>query len=126
MRGEGEMAEKKRIGRPTKPPKPGARVSLGLRVTSEIKEKLDAAARRTGRSQSQEAEIRLERSFEREGLVMSRGDVWASVGIHKGSLWLIYGDDTDEGGRVMVLGINPEDLKRLKDYFRLRSPDDEG
>jgi len=56
----------KRMGRPTKAPKSGERVSLGLRVTADIKRKLDAAAVASGRSQSQEAELRLERSFERD------------------------------------------------------------
>jgi hypothetical protein len=37
---------------------------LGLRVTPAMKAKLDAAAAQSGRSQSQEAEIRLERSFD--------------------------------------------------------------
>lgn len=57
------MNEKKKIGRPTKPAAEGARASLGLRVTSDLKSKLDAAAEASGRSQSQEAEFRLERSF---------------------------------------------------------------
>jgi predicted transcriptional regulator len=39
-------------------------VSLGLKVTPEIKQKLDEAARASGRTQSQEAELRLERTFE--------------------------------------------------------------
>ena len=58
--------KRRRIGRPTKKPKAGERVPLGLRVTAEIKRKLDAAAEDAGRSQSQEAELRLERSFEWE------------------------------------------------------------
>ncbi len=37
--------------------------SLGLRVTAEIKRKLDDAAERSGRSQSQEAELRIDQSF---------------------------------------------------------------
>lgn len=54
-----------KVGRPTKAPKHGARrVSLGLRVTPDVKRQLDAAADKNGRSQSQEAEFRLERSFE--------------------------------------------------------------
>jgi predicted DNA-binding protein len=52
-----------RKGRPTKLATTGQRVSLGLRVTAEIKERLDRAAKESGRSQSQEAELRLERSF---------------------------------------------------------------
>jgi hypothetical protein len=55
-----------RMGRPTKKPAAGERAPLGLRVTAEIKQKLDAAAAKSGRSQSQEAELRLERSFAEE------------------------------------------------------------
>lgn len=55
-------------GRPrNKPVKPGDRVQLSLRVTPSLKHSLDAAASHSGRSQSQEAEFRLERSFSEEG-----------------------------------------------------------
>ncbi len=58
------MAErKKRIGRPTKPGTAGQRNSLGLRVTAEIKRKIEAGALKSGRSQSQDAEFRIEQSF---------------------------------------------------------------
>jgi hypothetical protein len=53
-------------GRPLRPAVPGARVSLGLKVTPEIKTKLDEATRITGRTQSAEAEARLEQSFARD------------------------------------------------------------
>jgi len=55
-------------GRPRKTPMPheGARVHLGFRVTPELKRRLEEMATRTGRSQSQEAERRLEMSFEWE------------------------------------------------------------
>ncbi len=54
-------------GRPRRrEPEPGERVSLGLRVTPDLKNKLDAAAKAAGRSQSQEAELRLENSFRGE------------------------------------------------------------
>jgi hypothetical protein len=43
--------------------KVGDRVPLGLRVSLDLKRSLDAAAMNTGRSQSQEAEARLETSF---------------------------------------------------------------
>jgi hypothetical protein len=58
--------QRKRIGRPTKKPKPGKRVSLGLKVNSEIKMRLDDVAAANGRTQSQEAELRLERTFRAE------------------------------------------------------------
>lgn len=44
-------------------------MSLGLRVTADIKRRLDSAAEKNGRSQSQEAELRLERSFKDEDLL---------------------------------------------------------
>ena len=56
----------KRIGRPTKPPVEGERVPLGLRVTAEAKRKLEEAAIKSGRSISQEAELRIERSFDED------------------------------------------------------------
>lgn len=63
------MSTERKRGRPTKAPQTEGRVSLGLRVSAEIKRRLDAAAEVSGRSQSQEAEFRLERSFERQGLL---------------------------------------------------------
>jgi TraY domain len=58
------METNRKGGRPRRrAPVPGERVSLGLRVTPEMKARLDAEARRSGRSQSQEAELRLEQSF---------------------------------------------------------------
>jgi hypothetical protein len=59
----------KRMGRPTKPPTPGERVPLSLRVTAEIRDRLEKAAVEKGRSLSQEAELRIERSFDREELL---------------------------------------------------------
>jgi predicted DNA-binding protein len=64
QKGDSGMAkEAKRIGRPMKKPPRGQRVSLGLKVTAEIKRRLDSAARATGRTQSQEAERRIELSY---------------------------------------------------------------
>jgi hypothetical protein len=54
----------KRIGRPMKAPARGKRVSLGLKVTADIKRRLDAAAQTSGRTQSQEAEYRIELSYQ--------------------------------------------------------------
>jgi hypothetical protein len=56
-------AARKRIGRPPKTPKPGERVSLGLKVTADIKRRLDEEANKSGRTQSQQAELMIERSF---------------------------------------------------------------
>ena len=53
------MAETKRRGRKAQTAGPGERVSLGLKVTPETKNKLDKAAKANGRTQSQEAEARI-------------------------------------------------------------------
>lgn len=45
------------------------RVMVGTRLSPEMKQKLDDAAARSGRSQAQEVEFRLEHSFERDDLV---------------------------------------------------------
>ena len=50
-------------------PKFTRRESLGLRVTPELKQQLDEAAQRSGRSQSTEAAMRLARSFEHQELL---------------------------------------------------------
>ena len=64
------MATAKKFGgRPKRDPDPGERVHLGFRVTPELKARLESVAGQKGRSQSQEAELRLERSFEREDLL---------------------------------------------------------
>lgn len=52
-----------RIGRPMKPPAEGKRVSLGLKVTAQVKAHIDAVAQESGRTQSQEAERLIERAL---------------------------------------------------------------
>src|SRR5687768_8282473 len=60
---------KKRRGRPVKAPVEGERIPLSLRVTAKLKRDLEGAA--GGRSLSQEAEHRLERSFSDDELFSS-------------------------------------------------------
>ncbi|MFK0688012.1 TraY domain-containing protein [Mesorhizobium sp. IMUNJ 23033] len=64
-------SDKPKRGRPTKPVEAGERASLGLRVTPSLKDRLEASAAASGRSQSQEAEFRLERSFADDGMFSS-------------------------------------------------------
>jgi len=71
-------------------PDPGERVKLGLRVTPELKSQLDVAAKQSGRSQSQEAEFRLEQSFDRHDLLRS-------------ALILAYGPEV--AGLLMMSGV---------------------
>src|SRR5262245_9556776 len=57
-------------GRPRQEPEPGERVQLSFRITPELKRRLGETAEHNGRSQSQEAELRIERSFAREDLLV--------------------------------------------------------
>jgi TraY domain len=50
-------------------PAPGKRIMLGLRVAPDVKQRLDAAAMKNGRSQSQEAELRLKESLRDDDLI---------------------------------------------------------
>jgi hypothetical protein len=71
--------KEKRLGRPVKAPTPGKRVSLGLKVTAEIKQRIDEEARKSGRTQSQQAELMIERGFEQEQQIV---DVFGSHEIY--------------------------------------------
>ena len=63
-----------------KAPTRGHRVSLGLKVTADIKRALDKAARASGRTQSQEAEHRIQLSYQYERalseLEQARKELW--------------------------------------------------
>ena len=90
-----------RRGRKTKPANQGSRVSLGLKVTPEIKNRLDAEAKRNGRTQSQEAEVRLENSFRyrdalSEVLVLRYGNPNATLAV-------LIGDIMDRGKSVSLM-----------------------
>jgi hypothetical protein len=61
----------KRIGRPIKPALPGERPSLGLRVTAATKELIEALARASGRTQSQETEFLIERCLQYDRTLMA-------------------------------------------------------
>jgi hypothetical protein len=65
-RKKNRRAEQKRRGRPSLPKGEGKRFALGLRVTEERRRALDEAAAQSGRSISQEIELRLEESFRDE------------------------------------------------------------
>src|SRR5258707_9450931 len=53
----------KQRGRPALPPTMGKRHPLNMRTTREIKEKLEAVSRESGRSLAQEVEYRIEQSL---------------------------------------------------------------
>jgi hypothetical protein len=77
-------------GRPTKPAKKGEKTTLSLRVTPSLKERLDSAGDLSGRNLSQEAEIRLERSFHEQDLLISALDL--AFGTETTALLLIFGE----------------------------------
>lgn len=62
--------------KPGRPPLPGGeRVPVGLRVTLDIRKGLDDACKASGRSLSQEAEFRLEQTFNRQNAVFDALDL---------------------------------------------------
>jgi predicted transcriptional regulator len=75
------MGKRKR-GRPVIPPVSGERIAMSLRVTADVKRKLEQAAIESGRSLSQEAELRLTESFEREWIV-ERLKTWLRKEVRK-------------------------------------------
>jgi hypothetical protein len=58
------MSEKHRTGRPLKDHPPGTQVTITLQVPAELKSKLQSQALNFNRTLSQEAQHRLERSFD--------------------------------------------------------------
>jgi len=88
---------KRRVGRPTREPKPGERVGMSLRVTPATKRALDAAAISAGRSLSQEAEIRLENSFRGSGYLDQAMDL--AYGPRLAVLFAVIGRAVNEIGR---------------------------
>jgi hypothetical protein len=99
---------KSRAGRPRREPQAGERVQLSLRVTPQMKRRLDTAADQSGRSQSQEVEFRLERSFEREEMLSE-------------VLTVAYGEQT--AAILMTLGMVIEDTKFLAQHSSLHTRD---
>jgi len=62
------MKTKRRSGRPARQLLAGERVPMSFRVPPEVKEMMDQAAEKSGRSVAQEIEMRLVRSFRMEKL----------------------------------------------------------
>lgn len=66
-----EGKPKSRGGRPrTREPKDGQRITISVRVTPRLKSLVEESAKQSGRSVSQEIEYRVERSFERQDLLL--------------------------------------------------------
>ncbi|TSE03754.1 hypothetical protein C1D09_025355 [Mesorhizobium intechi] len=97
------MTTKKFGGRPKREPEPGERVHLGFRVTPDMKARVESAASDSGRSISQEAEYRLERSFERADLL---ADVLSTTfGPELGGVLMMIGSAMrDVGGQAGFAG----------------------
>jgi len=78
-------------GRPRAPRQPGARSTLSLRITAELFDRLDFAAKEKGRPLSNEAELRLETSFRdhdivQRTMVLAYGDKLAAILLIMGAL----------------------------------------
>src|SRR5262249_37429017 len=98
MRRTDQMATAKpRVGRPRiRAESPGDYV--GFRAPRELKQRLEAAAVRSGRSLSTEAQIRLERSFEKQDLLGSALEL--AYGSRFGGILLLAAEMAAEVGRL--------------------------
>lgn len=74
----------KRRGRPFKAPKAGKRAPLSLLVRAEIKQLVDERAKASGRTQSQEAEMLIERCLQYDKTMEAMRSTLADI--EKGSV----------------------------------------
>jgi hypothetical protein len=93
----------------------GERAGIGFRVKPELKAKIEEAALFSGRSQSQEIELALERAFMSEGMWLVRGDARARVIYYNGDLLCIFGDEAK--GDIAILSIRSPHLERFLTFF---------
>jgi predicted transcriptional regulator len=87
---------------------PAKRLPLSLRVTPQLKAKLDAAAAETGRSQTQEIEFRLEQSFDRTELIFDA--VKLAYGAEGAGLILLMARAMFDAGRLSGFKNGPAKL----------------
>ena len=86
-----------RVGRPRiRAEGPGDYV--GFRAPRELKERLEAAAARSGRSLSTEAQIRLERSFEKQDIL--GGALELAYGPRLAGILMLVAEMTSQVGRI--------------------------
>jgi hypothetical protein len=99
-RRENKVATKaKRRGRPFKAPKPGKRAPLSLLVRAEIKKLVDERAKASGRTQSQEAEMLIERCLQYESVHgTDSGAVQHLLWRHGYTRWAISNPRTGQRG----------------------------
>jgi hypothetical protein len=106
----------------------GKRYPLNMRTTKRVRDMLEHAARRSGRSLVQEVEWRLESSLRSDGhLILARGDIWAPTLFLNGELLVGLGNDprdvpVEPGDppheeHCVILKMSPRDLRRLQNYF---------
>ena len=92
-------------------------MALSLRVTADLKKRLEQNAELNGRSLSQEAEFRLEHTFDRQGLLLevlklAFGVGWAGFIIFNGSRFKQLNEDAAGQLRKIlekaILSFDPE------------------
>jgi hypothetical protein len=92
--------------------RPGERSTLNMRIASELWHRLDQAARSTGRSLSMEAELRLEKSFDKAELLEEALDL--AYGRHAAEIIMILAREMVRRGRVA--GLVSGDLKVMENW----------
>jgi hypothetical protein len=108
------MAKKQaRMGRPPLPKGRAKRQTAGLRMTTDLRRALEAAARRTGRSLSQEMEALLEMAIGRRQALPTLLD--HAYGFHTSVLLLLIGDLSQTGETLELDWLNtPAGFARMR------------
>src|SRR5262245_43994571 len=113
--GADRMVVKKRIGRPPKANEDRKAVNFTFRSRGQMRERLQTAAIASGRSISEEIELRLERSFWQEEIEKLTDTVMRQVGLPE-RLWRCLEEAAKHNGRSM----NIEIFDRLDVSFQLQ------
>jgi hypothetical protein len=96
--------------------KEAEREHIGFRARPDLKRRLEAAARASTRSLSQEIELRLEQSLGFGAqMVLSRGDTWAPAYFDGNTLVFLLGWDSPP--ELVAISMKPDQVTKLREYF---------
>lgn len=88
---------------------------LKIRMSDELRRKVEAAAKASGNSLNTELVNRLERSFV-TGLRLARGDREARVAVFDGKLLLLFGDSPEF---PVELHMDPAEFHEVLSFFEI-------
>lgn len=109
------MEKRRRTGRPTTAPVEGQKSTLSIRASANLKRNLQSAAEANARSLSQEAELRLEQSFDCDAVderLARLEKTQASILIGLAALLAQSGGNTEAAATVLAEADAIDDRRR--------------